>query len=215
VLRNYVAAALRSLWRNRTYTAINVIGLVAGFAGAILIALYVRDEYSYDRFFPGYRDVYLLTETEDAVDHRLHLDRLDSSLPDLAASLRVQIPQIAAIARIMTAGKPHIRQGQAEAGETGFLWVDPSFFRVVPLKSLAGDPQTALATPDSVVLTLTAARKYFGRDKPLGELLEVNPALGSDAARVSTAFNTPHPMRVTAIIDDLPSNSYLKGEVFG
>jgi putative ABC transport system permease protein len=215
MLRNYLAAALRSLWRNRTYTAINVIGLVAGFAAAILIALYVHDEYSYDRFFPGYRDVYLLTETEDVVDHRLHLDRLDCSLPDLAASLHVQLPQIAAIARIMTAGTPHIRQGQVEADETGFLWVDPSFFRVVPLKSLAGDPQTALTTPDSVVLTLTAARKYFGRDRPLGELLVVNPAMGSDAARVSTAFNTPHPMRVTAIIDDLPSNSYLKGEVFG
>jgi putative ABC transport system permease protein len=85
----------------------------------------------------------------------------------------------------------------------------------MPLKSLAGDPQTALDTPDSVVLTRTAARKYFGRDKPLGELLEVNPAMGSDAAKVSTAFNTPHAMRVTAIIEDLPSNSYLMGEVFG
>ena len=85
----------------------------------------------------------------------------------------------------------------------------------MPLKSLAGDLQTALATPDSVVLTRTAARKYFGRDKPLGELLEVNPAMGSDAAKVSTAFSTPHPMRVTAIMEDLPSNSYVKGEVFG
>ena len=110
---------------------------------------------------------------------------------------------------------PHIRHGQVEADETGFLWVDPSFFRIMPLKSLAGDLQTALATPDSVVLTRTAARKYFGRDKPLGELLEVNPAMGSDAAKVSTAFSTPHPMRVTAIIEDLPSNSYVKGEVFG
>ena len=97
----------------------------------------------------------------------------------------------------------------------GFLWVDPSFFGVMPLKSLAGDLQTALATPDSVVLTRTAARKYFGRDKPLGELLEVNPAMGPDAAKVSTAFSTPHPMRVTAVIEDLPSNSYVKGEVFG
>jgi putative ABC transport system permease protein len=85
----------------------------------------------------------------------------------------------------------------------------------MPLKSLAGDLQTALAAPDSVVLTRTAARKYFGRDKPLGEMLEVNPAMGSDAAKVSTAFNTSHPMRVTAIIDDLPTSSYVKGDVLG
>jgi putative ABC transport system permease protein len=216
MFRNYIMAALRNLARNRLYAAINIVGLAVGLCAALLIALFVRDEYSYDRFFPGYRDVYLLTETEDMVDRRLPRQRLDSSFPDLAAKLSMQFPQMATVARIMTADNPpHIRHGQVEADETGFLWVDPSFFRIMPLKSLAGDLQTALATPASVVLTRTAARKYFGRDKPLGELLEVNPAMGSDAAKVSTAFNTPHSMRVTAVIEDLPSNSYLKGEVFG
>jgi putative ABC transport system permease protein len=216
VFENYLAAALRNLLRNRTHAAINLIGLALGLAGALLIVLFVRDEYSYDRFFPGYRDVYLLTETKDVTDRGLLAERWDFSFPDLAAKLRVQFPQIATAARIMTADDPpHIRHGQVEADETGFLWVDPSFFQVMPLKSLAGDLQTALATPDSVVLTRTAARKYFGRDEPLGELLEVNPAMGSDAAKVSAAFDTPHPMRVTAIIADLPSSSYLKGAVFG
>jgi putative ABC transport system permease protein len=216
MFENYLAAALRNLLRNRTHAAINLFGLALGFAAALLIVLFVRDEYSYDRFFPGYRDVYLLTETKDVTDRRLLAERWDFSFPDLAAKLSVQFPQIATVARIMTADNPpHIRHGQVEADETAFLWVDPSFFRVMPLKSFAGDPQTALTTPDSLVLTRTAARKYFGRDKPLGELLEVDPAMGSDAAKVSTAFSTPHAMRVTAIIEDLPSNSYLKGEVFG
>ena len=216
MLENYLAAALRNLLRNRIRTAINLFGLSVGIAAALLIALFVRDEYTYDRFFPGYRDVYLLTETEDFVDRRYLTERLDFSLPDLAAKLSLQFPQIATVARVMPAdGPPHIRHGQVEADEAGFLWVDPSFFRIMPLKSIAGDLQTALATPDSVVLTLTAARKYFGRDTPLGELLEVNPSMGSDAVKVSTAFSTPHPMRVTAVIEDLPSNSYVKGEVFG
>jgi putative ABC transport system permease protein len=216
MFENYLAAALRNLIRNRTHAAINLFGLALGFAAALLIALFVRDEYTYDRFFPGYRDVYLLTEIRDFTDRHLINERWDCSFPDLAAKLSVEFPQIATAARIMTADNPpHIRQGQVEADEAGFLWVDPSFFRIMPLKSLAGDLQTALATPDSVVLTRTAARKYFGRDKPLGELLEVNPAMGSDAAKVSTVFNTSHPMRVTAIVEDLPSNSYLKGDVFG
>src|ERR1700689_2404950 len=216
MFRNYMMAALRNLARNRLYAAINIIGLAVGFCAALLIILFVRDEYSYDRFFPGYRDVYLLTPTRDPIDRRTLAERWDFSTPDLATKLSVQFPQIATVARIMTADDPpHIRHGQVEADETGFLWVDPSFFRIMSLKALAGDPQTALATPDSVVLTRTAARKYFGRDKPLGELLEGNPAVGSDAAKVSTAFNTSHPMRVTAIVEDLPSNSYLKGDVFG
>jgi putative ABC transport system permease protein len=216
MFRNYLMAALRNLARNRLYAAINIVGLAVGLCAALLIVLFVRDEYTYDRFFPRYRDVYLLTPTRDPIDRRLLAERWDFSLPDLAAKLSVQLPQIATAARIMTADNPpHIRHGQVESDETGFLWVDPSFFRVMPLRSLAGDLQTALATPDSVVLTRTAARKYFGRDKPLGEMLEVNPAMGSDAAKVSTTFNTSHPMRVTAIIDDLPSNSYVKGDVFG
>jgi putative ABC transport system permease protein len=213
---NYFAAALRNLLRNRVYTAINLFGLSLGFAAAILITLYVRGELSYDRFFPGYHDVYLLTETKDYTNPSLPVERWDFSFPDLAAKLRTQFPQIATIARAMTSDDPpHIRHDRVDADETDFLWVDPSFFQVMPLKSLAGDAQTALAAPDSVVLTRTAARKYFGRDVPLGELLEMNPAMGCDAARISTAFNTPHAMRVTAVIEDLPANSYVKGEVFG
>ena len=216
MFRNYLMAALRNLARNRLYSSINIIGLAVGFGAALLIALFVRDEYTSDRFFPNYRDVYLLTESKDYIDHRMLAERWDFSFPDLAAKLSVQFPQIATVARIMPADTPpHIRHGQVEADEPGFLWLDPPFFRIISVKSLAGDLQTALATPDSVVLTRTAARKYFGRDKPLGEMLEVNPAMGSDAAKVSTAFSTPHPMRVTAVIEDLPSNSYVKGEVFG
>jgi putative ABC transport system permease protein len=215
-MESYLAAALRNLLRNRVYTAINLFGLSLAFAAALLIALYVRDELSYDRFFPGYRDVYLLTETKDYTNRSWPVERWDYSLPDLAAKLSIQFPQVATLARVMTPDDaPHIRHNQVEADETHFLWVDPSFFRVIPLKSLAGDLQTALSTPNSVVLTRAAARKYFGKDLPLGELLEVNPAMGTDAAKVSTAFDTPHAMRVAAVIEDLPSHSYVQGEVFG
>src|SRR6202034_3159449 len=140
MLRSYLAAALRNLVRNRLYAAINILGLAVGVCAALLIVLFVRDEYSYDRFFPGYRDVYLLTETKDAIDRRLLTERWDFSFPDLAAKLSVQFPQVATVARIMTANDPpHIRHGQVETDETGFLWVDPSFFRVMPLKSLTGN----------------------------------------------------------------------------
>ncbi len=216
MFRNYLAAALRNLARNRFYAAINISGLAVGFCAALLIVLFVRSEYSYDRFFPGYRDVYLLTSYREVTDRRLLPLPEDPTLPDVAAKLTAQFPQIESVARVMTAqNPPHVRHGQVEADETDFLWVDPSFFRVMPLSSLAGDLEAALAAPDSVVLTRSAARKYFGRDEPLGELLEVNPAMAADAIKVSPAFGTPHPMRVTAIIEDLPPNSYVKGDVFG
>src|SRR5580692_10941268 len=124
MFENYLAAALRNLLRNRTHATLNLLGLSLGFAATLLIALFVRDEYSYDRFFPGYRDVYLLTESKDVIDRRLLPERWDFSFPNLAAKLNVEFPQIAAVARIMTVDNPpRIRHGQVEADETGFLWV--------------------------------------------------------------------------------------------
>ena len=63
MFRSYIAAALRNLARNRVYGAVTIAGLAIGLAAAMLIALFVRDEYSYDRFFPGYRQVYRVSET--------------------------------------------------------------------------------------------------------------------------------------------------------
>ena len=62
MLRSYIAAALRNLVRNRAYTGIQIIGLAIGFSAVILIALYVRDEYSYDRFFPNYDRIFKVGE---------------------------------------------------------------------------------------------------------------------------------------------------------
>ena len=63
MFRNYLAAALRNLARNKLYAAINIVGLAVGFAAAILIALFVRDEFSYDTWIPGHERTYLLTQT--------------------------------------------------------------------------------------------------------------------------------------------------------
>ena len=62
MFRNYLAAALRNLARNRLYAAINIVGLAVGFAAAILIALFVRDEFSYDKWLSGYQRTFPLTE---------------------------------------------------------------------------------------------------------------------------------------------------------
>lgn len=203
MLGNYLASALGALARNRLFGAINVLGLGLGVAAALLIGLYVRDELSFDRAVPGARDVYLVM---------LHsVDRPggdppwndDAVGPDLAARLRLELPGLAAVARIDQPQAPRLSHGQTQAWETGFAWADPDLFTVLPLKVVAGAPKTGLGTPDAVVLTRSAARKYFGRDAPIGETLTVDP-------------KTPHPMRVTAVVEDLPANSSLrKLTVFG
>ena len=211
--RSYLASALGGLTRDWLYAAINIAGLALGVAAALLIALFIRDELTFDRSFPGYSDVYLLTGTNYYNHQPVYVG--DGVFPDAASKLKLEFPEVAAVARVMSSSDPpRLRHGQVEDWEAGLDWVDPTLFDVLPMKAVAGDPRTALRSPDAVVLTRAAARKYFGRDAPIGETLEVDPAMGPMRARISPAFNAPHPMRVAAVVEDLPSNSSLKGEVF-
>ena len=94
-----------------------------------------------------------------------------------------------------------MRRGDVSVAEQAFNWVDPDFFRILPRRrsSPAIRPVPSSA-PDALVLTRSAARKYFGRDAPIGETL---------------LKSTAQPMRVAAVIEDLPTNSNITGDVFG
>lgn len=193
MLRNYLAAALRSMGRNQLYTAINIVGLAVGLAVSILIFLFVRDELSYEHFIPGYQHVYRLSSVT-------HLSSgpqiIDTSPPDAAAWLKLDFPTIRAVARL-TPSVHSLRHDEVESNETVY-WADPDFFRVFPLPVVAGDLQSALNRPDGVVLTETLARKYFDRDAPIGEQIELD---------------RKHSLTVTAVLRDLPSNTHLNFDV--
>lgn len=199
MLRNYLAAALRNLTRNRLHAAINILGLAAAFAATILIALYVQHERSFDRFIPGYEDVYRLSGA--ALRGGAAANASDDLRGPVAESLRAAFPQIRAIAELRnTFGVVSLRRGPVESLEPTFTWTDPQAFDVLPLPVIAGDPRAALARPDGLVLTRRMARKYFGKDLPMGETLEVYREVT---------------LRVMAVLEDLPSNTHLTTEMFG
>jgi putative ABC transport system permease protein len=198
MFRNYLAAALRNLSRNRLYAGVTIFGLTVAFASAILIGLYLRHELSYDRFIPGHERTYLIRQTIRPRGKPLF--RLDDSSAPLAADLKLQIPQVEYAARMASSGfPPTVRRGDVAISERGFIWADPDFLKAVPLPAIAGNARTALEAPDALVLTRAAARKYFGQDRPIGGRLLVDN----------------DPMRVAAVIEDLPSSSNITGEVFG
>ena len=194
---NYLAAALRNMERNGFYAGMTVAGLAIGFAAALLIALFVRDEYSYDRFVPGYQNVYRISETiSQPAERPVETDVVAAMT---APALKLDFPQVQYAARLSGPGYPAtVRRGDLIAAEQNLNWADPDFFRVMPLPTVAGDLATALDAPDGVVITRFAARKYFGRDTPVGQTLLINQ----------------RPMRVTAVIEDLPSNTHLVADMF-
>lgn len=197
MFRNYLAAALRNLARNRLYAGVTIAGLAIGFAAAMLIGLYVRDEFTFDRFVPGHERIYLMTTTIEIPGSKTIETKL--SQIKLAERLALDFPEIELAGRLTGAYfPPTVRRGEIVAAEQSLYYADENFFRVLRLPVLAGDLSHALDAPDTVVLTRPVARKYFGRDDPVGQTLLINR----------------EPFRVTAVLKDLPSNTHITAEIF-
>jgi putative ABC transport system permease protein len=214
MLRNWIAAAIGNLARNWLYAGLTIIGLALAFSAAILIGLFVRQELSYDRFIPDYAHVYRLQQWY-RLNGRAPAESERTTL-GWASEVKAAYPGITAATRIIQ-DYPIIRSKRNDPGvrDPGFAWVDADFFRVFPLRAIAGDPATALRQPGNVVLTRSAARRYFGRDVPLGAVLDVTlvrRALLSEVMKEQPGDRRP--LRVTAVIEDLPATTHLIADVF-
>jgi len=197
MFRNYLAAALRNLARNKLYAGVTIMGLAIGFAAAMLIGLYVRDELTFDRFLPDHERIYLMTSTIQMAGAKPIETKL--SQIKLAERLPLDFPEVELAGRLTGAYfPPTVRRGETVAAEQSLYYADPNFFRILRFPVLAGDLAHALDTPDSVVLTPGAARKYFGREDPIGQVLLINR----------------EPFRVTAVLKELPSNTHITAEIF-
>lgn len=196
MFRNCCAAALRHLARNKLYTAISVLGLSVGLSATLLAGLVVHDRLSQDHFIPGYERIYAgVTVITPPGNSPFNFPRTAAFLgPELA----LKFSEIQAVTRLVP-GSVTIRQANSEVKEQVY-WADPNAFAVLPLPVVAGNLKSALARPDVIVLTRSIARKYFGRDAPLGETLMVN---GTQL------------LSVTAVIEDLPPNeTHLQTGIF-
>ena len=213
MFRNYLSAALNDLARNWLYAGITILGLAVSFAAAIVIGLYLRDEYTFERFLPGYERAYRLESDATLPGQRARPMIFTSGI--LAGALKLDFPEVEHVSRMLTA-RPFLKRGDNAASDSA-IWVDPDFFKVMPYPVLAGDPNAAMQAPDGLVLTRQAARKYFGQDAPLGRTILVNPAedaslgFAPDEKAMVTTF---HPMRVMAVLKDLPSNTHLNVQIF-
>ena len=189
IFKNYLKVALRTLKKQKGYTFINVFGLAAGLAVCIVIALFVRHELSYDRFHPDADQIYRVVAHEQS---------LPTASP-LAPALAQEFSDVAHAVRVSPRyGEVLLTQGNESRYESRFYFVDSTFFDVFGYELLAGDPQTALVQPFSVVLTESMAARYFGQQNPIGETLSIKGSWD------------PHDYKVTGVVADPPSNTHFK-----
>ena len=201
MFRNCLAAALRNFARNKLYIAISVLGLSIGLCTALLAALVVHNQVSHDHFIPGYDRVYVVASAITPPGHATIY--YDSTLAFVGPQLALRFSEIQAVTRLQS-DSATLRHASLEAHEQVY-WADPNAFAVLPLPVVAGDLKSALSHPDAVVLSRSIARKYFGRDAPLGETLVMNVDGSTDT----------HALSVAAVIDDLPpSGTHLSAGIF-
>jgi len=190
VLKNYLKIALRNIRKYKLFTFLNVAGLVIAFTSAIFIALYVFDELNFDRFHEHAEQIYRVSQKIDPFG----FTPATSSL--LAARLVDEFPEIKAATRIQRMNEPvHMQSGDQVISESDYLAADNSILTVFTFPLTAGDPQQALTSPNSVVITHKMAAKYFGDQNPVGRVLHVN---------IRSKW---YDLQVTGVLEEIPLNS--------
>jgi putative ABC transport system permease protein len=186
---NYLKIAFRNLKKNKGYSFINISGLAVGIACCIVILLFIQNEFSYDKYNKNYDRIYRVRL--DAKISNNELNTAESCAP-CGPTFVQEIPEVENFTRIRNFGFPVMRYKDKAFSEEKFFWVDSTFFDVFTVHFIEGNPKTALSQPNSVVITESTARKYFGNEDPMGKMLN------SDNRR---------DYLVTGVIDDFPVNS--------
>lgn len=200
MLKNYFKIALRNLWKHKGFSAINIIGLAMGLACFIMIALYVTDELSYDRYNEKADRIYRINS--DIRFGGTDLIMAVSADP-MGATLKKDYPQVEEFTRLYAnEGSKLFKKGTQFITEDRVTYADSTLFNVFTFPAVAGNTLTALNEPNTVVINESTAKKYFNTpENAIGKMMECND-------------NRNKLYKVTAVIKDIPKNSHFNFDFF-
>jgi len=193
MFRNHLIIAVRNLIRNKVATLINIVGLSIGIACCILIMLWVRFEFSYDRFHENTDSLYLVATREQyGADRNISWQ----SPPALAPALLAAYPEVVNTTRYSPYSGHVLKYEDVEFTES-LHRADAGFFTMFSFRFLSGDSATAFSDKYSIVLTESIARKFFGEEDALGKIMRMD---------------YQHDLRVSGVVEDVPRNSTIRFE---
>ncbi|MCK5692245.1 MAG: ABC transporter permease [Bacteroidales bacterium] len=199
MIKNYLLIAFRNALRNKAYTIINLLGLAIGIASSIMILLFVMDEVSFDRHNKHFSEIYRIW-----VKGKIQGNEFEGALSNapMGATLKTDFPEVVDFTRLYTFdGDPKVRFGEKVFIEENFYYVDSTFFNVFTTPVVYGNPEEMLSRPNTVVLTEEIARKYFGKEDPVGKLLQVG--------QEETNYE------VTGVVKGFPESSHFQFNMLG
>jgi putative ABC transport system permease protein len=184
--------ALKTTWRNfgrhKGYSFLNIAGLSVGLAAFILILLFVRYEFRYEKHHVNAARIYRLIIEQDLGDR---IFRASTSPVPLAEALHEELPEVEEFARFFSRRRAIVAYGDRRFTEDGLCFADPGALRMFSYPMLKGDPETALSNSSSAVITESIAKKYFGREDPVGRALTMD--IGSKFDVTVTGVIADHP----------------------
>ena len=198
MLLNYLKIAWRTLRKQQGFTFINIFGLAVGLACCMLIMLYVLDELSYDRYNTKADRIYRVQTNIKFGGNDM---RFAASPDPIGPTLKKDYPQVEQFVRLHQRGTWLVKRvdDPTNLREDNITFADSTLFDVFTLPLLSGDPKRALAAPNTVVISESAAKRHFGNQNPMGQ---------------SLVFDNRKTFRVSGVMRDMPINSHFRSDFF-
>ena len=191
MIRNFLKIAWRNLFRNKGFSATNLLGLTIGITCTILISLWVKDELTYDKFHTNHSSIYKIFANRD-FNNQMFTD--ENMVLPLASTIEKSVPQVRQ-AVVTTHRQPHVLKYKDKMLKKNGYTVSEHFFDMFTWKFLNGNSKTALPDAYAIVLTESCAKALFGNDDPINKIIKVD---------------NEYDAKVTAIVADVPGNSTLQ-----
>ena len=197
MIKNYFKTAWRNLFKNKFYTLINISGLTAGLTVGILILLWVQDESSFDSFHKQSSSIYRLQNRVGTGESIQIWENTAAPIGVLAKNELPEVKEVVRLSRNYSFTLFKYNDKIFEEDQTTFT--DPSLFSVFDFKLIKGNEKKPFTDINSIILTETTARRYFGNEEPMGKIISADNKIN---------------FTVTGIVKDLPKNSSIKKNMF-
>ena len=192
MIKNYIKIAFRNLTRNKLYSIINIAGLSIGIAGSLLMLVYVSDQLSYECMHKNADNIVRVSAGFGNGDNIM---KLAGAMPGIGPAAAEEIPEVKASVRFRKSYNAKVKVGDKELLEDNFFFADSNVFNVFTFPFVAGNRNTALNNPNSVVISEAMAKKYFDNENAMGKDL---------------ILDDKYNFTVTGIIKNVPANTYLR-----
>ncbi|MFI5153997.1 MAG: ABC transporter permease [Chitinophagales bacterium] len=192
MLKNYLLLAVKNFRKQKLFSLINLLGLTVGITCCLMIFIFILNEYSYDRFHKNANNIYRIMRVGNFDGVRRNVAWVS---PPYSTALLNDYPD--AVQKVIRVQPDNdlITYKNASFNEKNIYLADSNFFDFFSFRLLRGDPKTVLNDPLSIVMTVSAAKKYFGNEDPIGKVVD---------------FNKEMKLKVSGIAEDVPVNSHLQ-----